>query len=291
VSARLALTRVLGAPREVDLTVTDWQAAAVLAAMRTASNDPDRDPEHDRGGLGNMLNDLQGAIGEIRLIRGLERGLGGLQVSHYLFDRAGGKAQGVSDATDAVVALPGGTVPVRRHGSGDVTGRLRRPGCVLRLEAKSHLELDEALRGRLDTPTKRDFAVNCDAVMGSATLNAVGLVPILAAPGRATSLFGRLILLVDVLGWDVVDYGYGDPAFRVDLASLAPRAWDRPWETARRLVADSPIVLDVDELLAIYRGAMRRIDKLHRILPLDHSPREAIASLAAEADRCAAAAP
>lgn len=290
VAVELVLTRVLAAPRVVELTASDWRAAAVLAAMRTRSNDADRDPEHDRGALQNMVNDLQGSIGEVRLLRGLERALPRCDVRHYLFDPGGGKARGVSGATDAVVALPEESVAVRDHRTGAVVRTLRRPGCGLRLEAKCHLDLDAALRARLDAKTKRDFAVNYDAVVGSVGLGAVGVVPVLAAPGRATALFGRLMMLVDVMGWEIVDYRFKDPAFRMRLSAFAPHAWDRPWEIARRLVADSPVVLDMQELIAIYRGATRRMSELAAIAPLAASPGAAVVALAAEADRCLAAA-
>jgi hypothetical protein len=269
----------------VDLTASDWRAAAVLAAMRTSSNDPTRDPEHDRGALQNMVNDLQGSIGEIRLLRGLERALDGCDIRHYLFDPAGGKAPGVSDATDATVALPAATVTLRHHRTADAVRPLQRPASSLRLEAKCHLDLDPALRARLDARPKRDFAVNYDAVGGSVALNAVGLVPILAAPGRSTALFGRLIMLLDVLGWEAVEYGFNDPALRMPLATFAPHAWDRPWEVARALVAESPVVVDMRELIAIYRAATLHGEQLAGLPALDAAPGVAVASLAAHADR------
>ena len=111
----------------VTLTPDDWFAAAIVGAMRTAVNDPIRQPERDRLPERNLRNDTSGVLAELLLIRQVERELPTERLKYQLLD-----PRGATDLLD-----------VQTEGS--KTG----------LEAKSVLLLEH--------PRRRDFAINATA--------------------------------------------------------------------------------------------------------------------------------
>src|SRR4051812_15519704 len=63
----------LGLPLRARLSADTWRAAAVLGRLRTLVNDRHRSSDRDRGQGKNLLNDLQGALGELIGLELLQR--------------------------------------------------------------------------------------------------------------------------------------------------------------------------------------------------------------------------
>src|SRR5262249_48377272 len=125
------LQEQLGLPRKIELSAALWAAAAVLGRLRTLVNDNYRRKVRDRGMAKNILNDLQGALGELV---GLE-----------LLNRGG--------------------ISARAQGLLDLGGSVNRPDLV----AAAGLPVPLDVKCHFDEPRKRLFLVNEKARLRSIT--------------------------------------------------------------------------------------------------------------------------
>lgn len=172
----------------VTLTADDWFAAAIVGAMRTAVNDPIRQPLRDRHQARNRRNDTSGVLAELLLIRQVEQALPGQRLKYQLLD--------LRKATDLL------DVQVQGSEAG--------------LEAKSVLLLEH--------PPRRDFAINATAADRSARRGAMGYVGVLTAMGSGWALVSRVVPMDAVKGWPVKTYSrHSDPAHAIDLQDFAMR--------------------------------------------------------------------
>lgn len=152
-------------PAWLRLTAEFWEASAVLAGLRTASNEAHRARDRDRGAEKNRLNDIQGAAGELIALRRLEVLTGTQNLRSRLFDPAG-----PVDDLDLSATLDGED---------------------LRIEAKCHLHEER----------KRLFLVNERAHQRSRRRGAAGYVPIFSALGCGRAIVGSLVPIEALDGW------------------------------------------------------------------------------------------
>jgi hypothetical protein len=262
----LPLTTHFGIPHEIEADRDLWVVAALIAGIRTASNSR-RASRRNRGGLGNLVNDLQGTLGELALLRELE-GLAGWGASHHLVDWAGGASEATKSASDLRLERAAEAMTIRNT-SGAVLPRapIGRPAMQVTLDAKSHLHATPELRAAGAKP-KRDLAINHGAALMSLARGSRGVLEVLAAPGRVAAWVSRLLPLEDVLCWDLVDYGYGDPALAAPLLSVAPGLWGAPWKQLEQQLEASKQVITLDTLRRIHAGAIKRFDILRHTLDL-----------------------
>lgn len=267
-AAHLPLTALLANPRRIDADRDLWKLAALVAGLRTASNDPKRHERRDRGKLGNLVNDLQGALGELALLRELQAALPGWQVSHHLIDWDGGASSAVKAASDLRLTRPATDAPVRAlRGVTQKTFALKRPTLTVLLDAKSHLHLTFELQQAGLRP-KSDVAINRAATLVSLERGSAGVLEVLASPGRSTAWISRLVPLADILCWELVDYRSDDIALAAPLRSVATDLWGASWRRLeRQLEADQPVIT-LKVLQAIYIGAITRFDALRGSLDL-----------------------
>jgi hypothetical protein len=167
--------RALIGPQCVAVDESVWQAAAVLAGLRRATNEPHRARDRDRGGVINRHNDLLGAFTELVALGVCEQ-LPDVQVQHALLDLAGSV-----DDVDLVLT--------RRS--------------TLKLEAKGHFF----------GPGKTRLAINKRAHDRSVSRGAHGYLPIFTVPGSARVFVGRIFPIAEVDSWNVEMLGrHRDPA-------------------------------------------------------------------------------
>jgi hypothetical protein len=188
---RPTLLTGLNRPHRLGLSRQEWQAAAVLAGLRVAINDPVRARDRDRGTRKNWLADIWGTIGELAALRTVHS-LADLPVRHH---------------------------PIDFHGSVDevdlVIGTAAEP---LRLEAKAHLM----------EPGKSWFMVNMRARERSRRRGADGYLPVVSVLGGPVAAVGRLISIGQLQSWGVPDKPLRDPAVGIPLTELAASCFDLP---------------------------------------------------------------
>lgn len=180
------LVSELGLPRAISVSARTWRAAAVLGKLRTLVNDRHRDSDRDRGRSKNLLNDLQGAIGEI--------------VGLTLLDRRqlGAPAHGLLDLGSSVDRPDLSTVgPQPVH-----------------LDVKCHLHRDN----------KRLFLVNERARQRSIQRGVVAFLPLVAQALHQRAYLGRLVPAADLIQWRVGTLGgHRDPARHLPLTTFGCR--------------------------------------------------------------------
>lgn len=187
----------LAAPRTIRLSGNHWRAAARLAGLRKGVNDGQRSEHRSRGEGKNLLNDLQGAIGEIVALMAVEA-CGARGVQHH-------------------------PISFEAHVD-DVDLRLADAGGVVGLEAKCLLVENG----------KRRFLVNKKAHERSVARGAVGFIPVLTAEGAPQALVGRVVPVHELERWAVVDFGYGDPAYSLPLREACRSLFGHPEPEVRR---------------------------------------------------------
>jgi hypothetical protein len=148
-------------PRDIRLTSRTWQAAAVLAGLRVAVNDEQRQPDRDSGPTKNALNDLVGALTELVALRVLEQ-LGADNLSHQLLD--------LYQPCDGV----------------DLQGSYR--GRPFRLEVKGHFQ----------QPSKHYLLINERAQRNSRRRGADGHLPIVTTLLHGAARVGRVVPIDDL---------------------------------------------------------------------------------------------
>jgi hypothetical protein len=154
-----ALARIR--PRDLTLTNELWLAAAALAGLRVAVNDPSRRPNRDSGPEGNALNDLVGALSELIALRAIE-GLGPTRLAHNLLD--------LHHAVDDV----------------DLTAEFH--GSSLQLEVKGHFH----------DSRKRYFLVNEQAQARSRRRDAQGHLPVVTRLLHDRARVGQVIRIDEI---------------------------------------------------------------------------------------------
>jgi hypothetical protein len=181
----------LAMPVQLRLREDIWLAAAALAGLRKAVNDPIRGQNRSRGAAKNVLNDIQGAIGELLALQRVSEVASIERVEHNLLSLSS-----PIDDVDVII------------GEGEHS---------LPLEAKCLLMEQR----------KRLFLVNQIAHQRSLARKAQGYIPILTSPGSSTAFVGALIPVAEIDKWPVHQFQYGDPAYGLDLPSFTARYFDR----------------------------------------------------------------
>ena len=286
-ATHLALTNLFANPRRIEADRELWKLAALIAGVRTASNDATRNVRRDRGRLGNLVNDLQGALGELALLRELQAALPGWVITHHLIDWQGGSSSAIKDASDLRLTRPAIDAPVRAlRGVTLKTTSLERPTLTVLLDAKSHLHLTPELR-QAGLKPKHDVAINRAAAVMSLARGSAGVLEVLAAPGRATAWISRMVPLADILCWELIDYRSDDIALAAPLRIVAPILWGRPWDQLTHELETDEAVITLSVLQAIYIGAIARFDSLRSTLDVaDLSYAEIAATATRAANEC-----
>lgn len=230
----------LDRPRSVGLSIPVWQAAAVLAGLRVAVNDPVRREDRDRGQHKNWLADIWGTIGELVALRGLNE-ITDLPVRHH---------------------------PIEFEGSVDeVDFSLSTTDGALLLETKAHLL----------EPRKSWFMVNERARDRSIRRGAVGHLPVLSTLGGSRALIGRMILSEELEAWEAPDKPLADPAVGIKLVTLARQYFGQSLPQITATLTGEALI-GRDELAGVAESAARDLSSWQTLLPAlaDRPAREVI---------------
>lgn len=177
------LQKRLRLPRRIQLSRELWIAASVLGLLRTVINDEHRQAIRDRGAANNLLNDLQGSLGELV---GLE-----------LLDRAG--------------------LGVGARGLLDLNGSVDRPDLVV--DTAPQVLLD--VKCHFDKPNKRLFLINEKARIRSISRGVVAFLPVVTAALCRYAIVGAPIPVEQLNEWKLEIVGkYGDPSRQLSLPAL-----------------------------------------------------------------------
>ena len=240
----------------VPLTADDWFAAAIVGAMRTAVNDPIRQPIRDRYPERNLRNDTSGVLAELLLIRQVERSLPAQRLKYQLLD-----LRNATDMLDVQLA-----------------------GSEAGLEAKSVL--------LLENPRRRDFAINATAADRSVRRGAMGYVGVLTAMGSGWALMSKVVPMDEVKAWRLKTYPpHSDPAHAIDLKDFAVRHAGLPIGEPLTIIEDhlrrAPTVAsrDIDDVYRRAHTVMRVQQELEATIhetPLASNLRELVRALASQ---------
>jgi hypothetical protein len=260
----IGLSRFLMEPSRdpVAITRSDWVLAASIAGLRSGSNQPYRTKGQHRGEAQNFVGDLQGALGEILLLRELRAVVFGGEIRHCLYVPGSGGSAEVSNSADVRWVHPATPLQVRDFYADDrvVENRTElRPPLDVPLEAKCHLHT----AGEWGLPSKKLFAVNFGAVRDShVKVGAPGFIPWLTRPGAPFARRGRLVPLVAALTWKVQQFQPArDTALVVKLHDFCPTAFDDERDAVIDSVGASFQLAAADELFDIAnRAATHRND-------------------------------
>jgi hypothetical protein len=208
------LQEQLDLPRKIQLSRELWVAAAVLGLLRTVVNDEYRQATRDRGTAKNILNDLQGSLGELVGIR--------------LLDQAGFNASA--------------------QGLLDLNGSVDRPDLVADTDPPTLLDV----KCHFDEHPKRLFLINEKARLRSINRGVVAFLPIVTAALRQGAYLGKLIPIEQLQGWKRQVVGrYGDPSRQIPLTTLDQHFLGAPsirWGTAQPDKQWGPRVLPLDSI-------------------------------------------
>lgn len=212
------LQEQLGLPRPIQLSPHIWVAAAVLGLLRTVVNDRHRLATRDRGTRKNILNDLQGSLGELL----------GLDLLHQANLSAG--AQGLLD----------------------LEGSVDRPDLVAETDPRTLLDV----KCHFDEQRKRLFLVNEKARVRSIARDVTAFLPIVTSGLRRGAYAGALIPIEQVASWEVEEGKYGDPARRLPLKKLDEQflgARRIDWRTKQPDQQWGPSLLSADNVEQLQR--------------------------------------
>jgi len=225
----------LDEPNSISLTRDHWRAAALLAGLRKGVNDNQRSAHRSRGEFKNILNDLQGVLGELVALMTLEESGANIKsIQHNPID-----FETHIDDVDLVV-----------------DGHDRE----YKIESKCLLvERNKSL-----------FLVNQTAHNRSLNRNAEGYIPVLSVEGGREALVGSFTTTGEVSDWNEMDFGYGDPALGVDLSDYCPEKWGATENQIRqRLEPQRGHYGTVEtDYSGIARRAASRIQHYERELPV-----------------------
>lgn len=189
-----ALVEKLKQPLNIELTRKLWVAAAILGLLRTMVNDPNRAAIRDRGHSYNILNDLQGALGELVGIGLIERlkDAGLRQEVRGLLDL--GKSVNLAD-----LAVFDGARSIF-------------------IDVKCHF----------DENNKKLFLINEEARKRSIDRQVTAFLPIVAAAWRRNAIIGRPIPIEEPSKWKLGTLGdRQDPCRQLELDELEKAFFDR----------------------------------------------------------------
>lgn len=251
-----SLKEVFATHHWVTLTAYDWFAAAIVGAMRTAVNDPIRQPIRDRHPERNLRNDTSGVLAELLLIRRVEQSLPSQRLKYQLLD--------LRTATDLL----------------DVQTAESAAG----LEAKSVL--------LMETVRRRDFAINATAASRSERRGAMGYVGVLMAMGSTRALMSRVVPMDEVKAWPLKTYpGHSDPAHAIDLKDFAVRHAGLPIDEPLTIIDDhlrkarTVASRDIDDVYRRAHTVMRVQQELEATIhetPVASNLRELVRALASQ---------
>lgn len=242
--ARARLIAAIGTAGALPVHADVWRAAAVLGGLRQAANDSLRANHRSRGDDKNASGDLQGAFGELLVAATIEARL-----------------------PDASVTC----APLNWDEPGnDVDAQVRLGTHTFLVEAKCHLH----------EPNKRLLLINGVAAERSQARGAKSFVPVLSAAGSSVALIGTPLLMSEVFGWRLRDFGYGDAARSAELETVVREHFDRSFIEARDAVCHDRVVAP-DELAHLAAAARARFEMLRSSgLEIPVTPRAAIALFA-----------
>lgn len=213
---------VLLSPSRTSVERELWLAAALVAGARKSVNDPIRAHDRDRGLDKNLLNDVQGVIGEI---------VGGEYIRTTL---------GVAVADDLL----------------DLTGPTDRVDLVfddgageLRLESKCHLL----------APNKRYLLINQRAHERSMQRGAHGYLPVVSALGQGGAMIGSVIGVAAARGWGQ-PLTLPDPAIGTHLRDFCLAHLGMRLNEVESLIEAWPHVAAPDELIEVASRAPADLD-------------------------------
>lgn len=223
------LLALLEEPATMTLSAPTWRAAALLAGLRRAVNDPIRAADRDRGQEKNWLADIWGVIGELVALRRVNHLTADVVEHHPIdFERS-------VNEVDLVVWTSDGP---------------------LRLEAKAHLI----------EPGKAWFMVNRRARERSVERGAVGYVPVLSALGAGSARVGRLITVDEMDAWQAPTVGLRDPAVGIRLDAMTSTYLDQPLAALKRATIAGSAIAE-PELRALAQQAGTDLERWQRRLP------------------------
>lgn len=210
-------------PVAIQLDRDIWLASARMAGWRTAANEPIRVADRHRGSGKNMLNDLQGCLGELVALRVAEMVWPAKRIVHDALDWSGPQ-----DDVDLVID----------NGS-------------LRLEAKCHL----------DAPGKRLLLVNQRAHERSLKRGAHGYVPVFSAVGRGGAFVGSVIGPDELATWKTWTWDSrpeSDPALGISLDVAASRYFRWSWIQMSDRLGRAAVVATETDIRSAYASAFDR---------------------------------
>lgn len=227
------LRHELGRPVRIKLPEAFWMAAATVAGLRKASNDPIRGVTRTRGQSKDLLNDLQGVVGELVVLSRLQRL--GFECSNDLLDVNG---------------------PVD-----DVDIRARAGELVLAIEAKCLLL----------EPNKHLFLVNKIAHERSIARGADGYMSVLTVVGAGHAHVGAFMACQQTGEWKTYDFRYGDPALGLELNDFCPEHLGMAAAEVRATYgspdnddANSMIMRQVEKAAAAFPSVRNQVTKQSR---------------------------
>lgn len=188
-----ALVEKLKQPLRIELSRELWVAAAILGMLRTMVNDPNRATIRDRGYSYNILNDLQGALGElvgIRLIEDLKK------------DDLGQEIRGLLDLGKSVNLADLEVLDGERS---------------IFIDVKCHF----------DEKRKKFFLINEEARKRSIDRQVTAFLPIVAAAWRRNAIIGKPIPIEQLVEWELGTMGTRrDPCRKLGLGELEKAFFD-----------------------------------------------------------------
>jgi hypothetical protein len=162
-------------------------------------NDGSRSSHRDRGDEKNILNEIQGAFGEIV----------SLIAAETLYPEATNINHNPIDFNNNI---------------DDVDIAVYKYNKKLFYEAKCLLIKDH----------KSLFLVNKVAHQRSCKRGAIGYIPVLSIEGGGIALIGKITPIQDVSDWEIREFGYGDPAHSIRLRDYCPQQWEQRETAIRR---------------------------------------------------------
>jgi hypothetical protein len=228
---RLTLLSRLERPCRAQLNVETWRAAAVLAGLRVATNDPIRRQDRDRGEDKNWLADIWGTLGELVAVRVLRHYTKTSEVEHHPID-----FDKPVDDVDVKVEMSDGP---------------------LLLETKTHM-IEHG---------KNWFMVNERAHARSQARGATGYMPIITALGAHHSLVGSLIPMDEMQDWGHPTVRLKDPAIGVRIGDIAESHFGRSLPEIVTSIEPTPPLVSRSELDRVAARAGQDIESWRGRLP------------------------
>lgn len=212
-----------------NLDRNSWLTAVAIAVVRMNAN-KNRRENRDRGDQKNLLNDIQGVLGELVSTKKAEKAYGIARVVHDIVDFTGP----INDV-DLKITQNEGDEP-------------------LRIEVKCLLWNDRKLY----------FLINAAAHNKAKLRKSNFYFPVLSVLGGPVAFTGSLFAIESVDDWEKRPYGYGDPALGKLIASMFYTYFGSGWTSAKASLplkdGDPSKVCTDDELLLILPAAVAPLE-------------------------------